>query len=375
MAGIYIHVPYCKTRCIYCDFFSQTNSHSQSKYVDAVCREIILRKAYIGNEHVKTIYFGGGTPSQLSCAEFEQIFETIYDTFAVEADAEITIEANPDDLSNDYLNQLTKLPINRLSIGIQSFDDNDLVFLKRRHSSLQAKEVVHRCKEFGHNNISIDLMYGLPNQTMDGWKRNIEEAINLDIQHISAYHLIYEEGTKLYKLFTSGKVNTVDEDTSLEMFVCMIDELNKAGFEHYEISNFAKPNLHSRHNSSYWLGDKYLGLGPAAHSFDGKSRGWNVSSIAKYIDGININAPKIEIEESDAKTSYNDFILTGMRTKWGVSLIKLKDLFGQEMLDYCLQNVQKHIDQGMVIKENETLRLSKDGIFISDGIMSDLMKI
>lgn len=373
MAGIYIHVPYCKTKCIYCDFFSQTNSLSQSAYVQSLCNEIALRKTYLDNEPVKTIYFGGGTPSQLSLDEFKSIFGAIYAAFEVEENAEITIEANPDDLSEQYISQLVTLPINRISIGIQSFEDRELKFLKRRHSAQQAKDVVRLCQRSGYNNISIDLIYGLPDQTMDIWKKNIEEAMQLNVQHISAYHLIYEEGTKLYKLFTHGDVKAVDEEVSVDMFSYMMDRLGNEGFEHYEISNFAKPNFHSRHNSSYWLGDKYLGLGPAAHSFDGIHRAWNISSISKYIDGINKGSPNIEIEEADKKSRYNDFILTGMRTKWGVSLTHLEKLFGQAMLEYCLKNAQKYIHQGVVIREKDTLTLSKEGIFISDGIMSDLM--
>lgn len=375
MAGIYIHVPYCKTRCIYCDFFTQTNISSKADYVSALCQELRLRKDYIGNESIKTIYFGGGTPSQLSKEDYILIFNTIYDTFEVESDAEITLESNPDDLSDSYINDLSSLPFNRLSIGIQSFDDKELTFLKRRHSAQRAKEAVLNSKKAGFDNISIDLMYGLPNQTMEIWAKNLQEALSLDIQHISSYHLIYEQGTKLYKLFKSGEVKAVDEDISVDMFALMIDELSKAGFTHYEISNFAKNEMYSKHNSSYWLGEKYLGLGPAAHSFDGTNRAWNIASIAQYISAINKKQPKIEVEYLDASTRYNDFILTGMRTMWGVDTAILENRFGADMKFYCIKNAQRYIDQGFVDYKGCVLTLTRTGIFISDGIMSDLMYI
>ncbi len=373
MAGIYIHVPFCKTRCIYCDFYTRTDISPKNNYVQALCKEIELRKNYISGEKIKTIYFGGGTPSQLSYDDFSRIFETIYNWFDVAPTAEITMEANPDDLTSHYLQTIQKLPFNRLSIGIQSFNDDELKFLKRRHSAAKAKEAVGLCKSLGYDNISIDLMYGLPGQTMEIWQKNLDEAISLDIQHISSYHLIYEQGTRLYRLFKLGDVKPVDEDLSVDMFSVMIDKLSIAGFEHYEISNFAKSGLYSKHNSSYWLGEKYLGLGPAAHSFDGQNRAWNIASISKYIDGIAEGKPAIEVEVLDTNTRYNDFILTGMRTKWGVNLKELEDQFGMGMKNYCIKNVQKHINQGFVHQENNVLKLTRTGIFISDGIMSDLM--
>lgn len=373
MAGIYIHVPFCKTRCIYCDFYTRTDMSPKHNYVTAICKEIELRKGYISNEVVKTIYFGGGTPSQLSYDDFQQIFSTIHANFVVADDAEITMEANPDDLDVKYLEALRGLPFNRLSIGIQSFEANELKFLKRRHSAEKAIDAVNLCKSSGYNNISIDLMYGLPNQTMDIWQRNLEQAINLDVQHISSYHLIYEQGTRLYRLFKLGDVKAVDEDLSVQMFSTMIDRLGGASFEHYEISNFARNGLYSKHNSSYWLGDKYLGLGPAAHSFDGQNRAWNIASISKYVEGIGQGTPVIELEYLDKYTSYNDFILTGMRTMWGVNLAELERRFDTSMKDYCMKNVQRYVNQGFVINDSNVLKLTREGIFISDGIMSDLM--
>lgn len=375
MAGIYIHVPFCKTRCIYCDFYTRTDMSLRDGYVLAVCREIELRKEYIRGETVQTIYFGGGTPSQLSHDDFNKIFEAIHRNFKVEADAEITLEANPDDLTPAYLESLITLPFNRVSLGVQSFNDNELKFLKRRHSAAKAKDAVNRLKSSGFDNISIDLMYGLPGQTMEIWQKNLDEAISLDIQHISSYHLIYEQGTKLYRLFKSGSVKPVDEDISVDMFSRMIDKLAAAGFEHYEISNFARNGLYSKHNSSYWQGKKYLGIGPAAHSFDGQNRAWNIPSISGYIERIRVGELPLEIEYLDLDTQYNDFILTGMRTMWGVDLNELENRFGESKKDYCLKNAQKYIDQGFVTQKSNTLKLTPKGIFISDGIMSDLMWI
>jgi oxygen-independent coproporphyrinogen-3 oxidase len=346
---------------------------SKHNYVSAICREIELRKEYIGDENIETIYFGGGTPSQLAKDDFEQIFASICRNFKVSEDAEITMEANPDDLSDRYQQMIREFPFNRLSIGIQSFNDNELLFLKRRHSSQKAKDAVKSAKSGGFDNISIDLMYGLPKQTLDIWNRNLDEALALDIQHISSYHLIYEQGTRLYRLFRLGDVKPVDEDLSVEMFSTMIDRLSSSGFEHYEISNFAKDKLYSRHNSSYWLGVKYLGLGPAAHSFDGQNRAWNIPSISKYTEGISSGKLPLEIEYLDENTRYNDFILTGMRTMWGVDLKKLEKLFGNQKKEYCLKNVRKYMNQEFVIQSDDKLKLTRKGIFISDGIMSDLM--
>lgn len=375
MAGIYIHVPFCKTRCNYCDFYTQTNTSWKQEYVEAVCSEIILRKGYLDNDPVKTIYWGGGTPSLLDRGDLEKVFQTVSSCFNVESDVEITIEANPDDLTSEYIFDLSSLPFNRISIGIQSFDDDDLKFLNRRHTSAKAIEAVERCQQTGFKNISIDMMYGLPGQTPEKWIANLNRAVSLGIQHISAYHLIYEEGTPLYGLLQQNRISPVDEDTSVEMFSAMIDILSAAGFIHYEISNFAQEGYYSKHNSSYWLGDKYLGLGAAAHSYDGQSRSWNLSSIKDYVEGIVSKAAIIETEYLDIYTRYNDFILTGMRTMWGVDLNKLEYMFGSEMLNYCLNNIHRFINQDLVVVSDNTLKLTRKGIFVSDNIMSELMYV
>lgn len=375
MAGIYIHVPFCKTRCIYCDFFTHTDLTHKHDYVLSVCRETRLRQNYLGSDTVKTIYFGGGTPSLFDKDAFNRIFEAIDSNFEIESDAEITLEANPDDLTEKYIRDLVSLPFNRISIGVQSFDDDNLRFLNRRHSSRSAVKAVESCQQSGFENISVDLMYGLPGQTMEGWICNLEKAIALDIQHVSAYHLIYEEDTRLYKLLQQHRVQQVDEELSIDMFSAMTDKLTDAGFVHYEISNFARDGFISKHNSSYWLREKYLGLGAAAHSYNGADRAWNISSIGGYIEGIEEGKPKQEVESFDIYTHYNEYILTGLRTVWGVDLKELEQLYGVEMLNYCMQNVQKHIDADVVAISGSVLKLTRKGLFVSDNIMSDLMYV
>ena len=373
MAGIYIHIPFCKRRCIYCDFFSTTQSEKKADYVHALVRELEMRKDYVGNEEIETIYLGGGTPSQLSQEELEEIFTYIYKVYKVTLDAEITLEANPDDLIPEYVSMLRNLPINRISMGIQTFQEETLKLLHRRHTAQQAIEAFKRCREAGFKNISIDLMYGLPGETLETWKQDLQQAIDLHPEHISAYHLIYEEDTALWKLREEHQVEEADEDLSLTLFCTLIDELTRAGYQHYEISNFCLPGLHSRHNSSYWTGKKYLGCGPSAHSFNGVSRQWNVASLSAYIDGIRQRKPDFEVEELDLYTRYNDFVLTSIRTCWGMSLSHLRSMYGEELYRYCLRMAKPHLEQGVLEISEDILKLTRKGIFISDGIMSDLM--
>ena len=373
MAGIYIHIPFCKRRCIYCDFFSTTASEKKNEYIKALCKEIKSRENYLGNETIDTIYLGGGTPSQLEKQDFVNIFNTIYENYKVNPEAEITIEANPDDLTEEYVKMLSTLPFNRLSMGIQTFNDDILALLKRRHNAQQAIDAFRRCRNAGFLNISIDLMYGLPGESMETWNRDLETAISLAPEHISAYHLIYEEETILYRLREENKITEADEDFSNALFETLISRLKENGYVHYEISNFCRPGMHSRHNSSYWTGIKYLGCGPSAHSYDGHSRQWNISSLEKYIDGINNGLNISEIEELDLYTRYNDFVITTIRTAWGMPLERLKTEFGDELYDYCLKMAKPHISQGTLEINNNTLKLTQNGIFISDGIMSDML--
>ena len=373
MAGLYIHIPFCAKRCLYCDFFSNTDMKFKEPYVSAVIREMQLRQEYIGEEPLDTIYFGGGTPSQLQQADFERIFKAIDCLFNISSCKEITLEANPDDMTPEYVASLRNLPFNRVSMGVQSFKEKDLHFLNRRHDREQALRAVGLCKENGIPNISIDLIYGLPGQTLEEWQENLDDAIHLEIPHISAYHLIYEEGTALYKLMEAGKVAPIEEELSVTLFSTLINRLAEAGYLHYEISNFARPGYFSQHNSSYWTGKKYIGIGPSAHSYDGESRQWNISSLPHYLEGIRTGIPNIEIEKLDINTKYNDFIITGLRTMWGIRTSDIREQFGEEKQAYLERQAATYLHQGLLIYENDTLTLSKEGIFISDGIMSDLL--
>lgn len=373
MAGLYIHVPFCAKRCLYCDFFSNTEMRYKAPYLTALVREMALRAPYLSGEPIETIYFGGGTPSQLSASDFQLLFEAIQRYFTLSSDREITLEANPDDLSPAYIRSLRSLPFNRLSMGIQSFHEDDLRLLNRRHTAAQAIEAVDRCQQAGLTNLSIDLIYGLPNQTATAWEDNLAQALALQVPHLSAYHLTYEEGTALYRLWKEGKVQPVEEDLSLTLFNTLIDRLAAAGYQHYEISNFAKPRCYSRHNSSYWTGKAYLGLGPSAHSYNGQERTWNVSSLPIYIKGIEEGEPQLEREVLDLPTRYNDFIITRLRTQWGIACDELISSFGEKWLVYCLKQAERALRQGLLIHEDGRLRLSRQGLFLSDGVMSDLL--
>ena len=373
MAGIYLHIPFCKRRCIYCDFYSTTFENRKDEYVTALCHELQMRRDYLQGETVNTIYFGGGTPSQLKEQHFQQVFDIITTHYPVNPHAEITLEANPDDLSPTYIKQLRELPFNRISIGIQTFHDETLQLLHRRHTARQAIEAVHQCQDAGFNNISIDLMYGLPKESLSDWEADLRQAIALGVQHISAYHLIYEEGTELWQLRQQHQVEEMDEDSSLAFFQLLIEQLKQAGFEHYEISNFALPDMYSRHNSSYWDGTKYMGCGAAAHSYDGTSRQWNVASLDIYIQSIMTGKLTHEVEELDLYTRYNDRIVTSIRTSRGLSLTSLRSEFGNRLHDFCLVNAQPYLRQGLLAIKDNRLHLTHEGIFISDGIMSDLL--
>lgn len=373
MAGIYIHIPFCKRRCIYCDFFSTTASEKKDDYIRALCKEIKNRANYLGGENIDTIYFGGGTPSLLGKNDFLNIFNAIYENHRVNPQAEITIEANPDDLTDEYVKMLSTLPFNRLSMGIQTFDDDILSLLKRRHSARQSIDAFRRCRDAGFRNISIDLMYGLPGQNMETWNNDLDTVIALMPEHISAYHLTYEEGTQLYRLKEEKKVSEVDEELSGTLFETLVSRLKGNGYVYYEISNFCRPGMYSRHNSSYWTGIKYLGCGPSAHSYDGHSRQWNISSLEKYINGTNNGLDISETEELNIYTRYNDFVVTAIRTAWGMSLERLKVEFGNELYDYCLKMARTHISRGTLEIKDNALKLTQGGIFISDGIMSDML--
>lgn len=372
MAGIYIHIPFCKSRCIYCGFYSTTLLDLRKKYINAVCREMELRKNYI-REPFSTIYLGGGTPSLLDEAELTQLFLYINNVYDVDRNAEITMECNPDDITPEFTNMLSRLPINRVSMGAQTFADSRLRILHRRHSSDEVKHAVKLLREAGIKNISIDLMFGFPDESLSQWKEDISAALALNVEHISAYSLMYEEDTPLWKMLDTGKVKEIDEELSLTMFKELVCQLTDAGYEHYEISNFARPGYRSRHNSSYWHQVPYIGLGAAAHSFDLNSRQWNVADLKLYIEEINNGIIPMEREELDNDTTFNDIITTALRTSDGIDLNALETSLGKRYRNTLISAACKHIEQGLLEIRHDRLRLTAEGIFISDMVMSDLM--
>ena len=375
MAGIYIHIPFCKTRCVYCDFYSTTREDLRKAYVRALCRELRMRKDYLKGEAVETVYLGGGTPSQLDEEDFGQIFDTVGQTYGLDACREITLEANPDDLTEEYVGMLRRLPINRVSMGIQTFDDTMLKRLNRRHTARQATEAVERCRKHGLDNLSIDLIYGLPGETDERWRADLEQAVRLDVEHISAYHLTYEEGTPLYRMLKADRVHEVDEESSVRFFTLLMDTLAAAGYEHYEISNFCKPGRRSRHNTSYWHGIPYLGCGPSAHSFDTQSREWNIASLEDYIRAMEQGTRLYETETLDLATRYNEYVMTALRTREGMDTEALATRFGSRLSAYCGRMAAPYVENGKLILEDSHLRLTRAGIFVSDGIISDLMYV
>lgn len=375
MAGLYIHIPFCYSRCIYCDFYSNTDMSRRSAYLDALQQELSLRIGELNGDTISTLYIGGGTPSQLSGEELTRLFGFLSRYIDWNACEEITFEANPDDLSEEYVELLASLPIDRISMGVQSFDDRDLKFLHRRHSAQTATDAVNRCRTAGFERISIDLIYGLPHQSADDWQRNIDRAIALDLPHISAYNLIFEEGTALWRMREAGKVTECDDDLALTMYARLIDSLTAAGYEHYEISNFARHGAYARHNTSYWKGIPYLGIGAAAHSFDGATRRYNPHDLDNYIRQLLSGRTVYEEERESTDERYNDRILTSLRTMWGLDLDLLEHDFGTEYLNFCLRQATPYLHSGKLLRNGSTLRLSRSGLFVSDGIMSDLFRV
>ncbi len=376
MAGIYLHIPFCKTRCIYCDFYSTTlGGEWKSRYIDALCAELRMRKSYLQGEPVETIYFCGGTPSQLEEADFRQVFAAIGEVYGMEAAQEITLEANPDDLTDAYTEMLARLPFNRVSMGIQTFDDRMLRLLNRRHDAATAIRAVERLRQAGFRNISIDLIYGLPGETDRRWLYDLRQATALGVEHLSAYHLTYEEGTHLHQLLQAGQVHEVDEESSLRFFSTLMEQLQEAGYEHYEISNFCRPGKHSRHNTAYWQGVPYLGCGPSAHSYNRTSREWNVASLKEYLCAMESGNRLYETEELDTLTRYNEYLMTGLRTAQGISIERVETDFGKELKTYCLRMAAPYLASGKLTLQEQQLKLTREGIFTSDGIISELMRI
>lgn len=395
MAGIYIHIPFCRSRCIYCGFYSTTALQLRQEYVEAVCRELEKRafeeggrafeeggrRKEKGEYLINTIYLGGGTPSQLTIGQLRQILDAVYIYNNVAEDAEVTIEVNPDDVTEDFVRGLSTLPVNRVSMGAQTFDDERLRFLHRRHSASQVSEAVRLLRDAGIRNISVDLMYGFPEESLDDWQHDISSALALNVEHLSAYCLMVEEGTPLYNMYSrtqqessssSHDTSLTSEELELAMYETLTDRLEAAGYEHYEISNFARKGYRSRHNSSYWDGTPYIGIGAAAHSYDGNTRSWNVSDIRKYIDAMTEGKRLFESETIDDDTRYNDLVTVALRTREGLDLRALQPKYK----DYAIKNARRFISDGLLqLSASDHLALTRKGLFVSDMIMSELIYI
>ena len=373
MSGIYIHIPFCKQACHYCDFHFSTSTKKKSQLVEMLCKELELRKDEIG-QNIQTIYFGGGTPSLLNSEELDLIFKAIFDNFEVSENAEITLEANPDDFSEDVIKMLDASPVNRLSIGVQSFFEEDLKLMNRAHNSKEALKSLQLAKQY-FDNISIDLIYGIPGQSNQQWIENLEKALELDILHISSYALTVEPKTALEKFIEKGKVKPVEDEQYREQFDILVDTLTSNGFEHYEFSNYGKPGYHSQNNMAYWLGKPYLGIGPSAHGFDGKSRKWNISNNNLYINAIAAGNLPQQTEELSVTDSYNEYIMTRLRTKFGVSAEDILEKFGEKYRSHYLKESEKFLKDGLMEKHGDTFHITSKGKFLSDGIAAELFYI
>ena len=373
-SGIYIHIPFCKQACYYCDFHFSTSLKKKEELNACLIKEIEIRKEELNQSKIETIYFGGGTPSLLSTKEIEKLVNAVYQYHTVVEHPEITLEANPDDLSEEKIIELSKSPINRLSIGVQSFFEHDLKLMNRAHNASEAKKCLRLATKY-FKNISVDLIYGIPDCTNEQWMVNIATALSFGIPHISSYALTVEPKTALANFIQKGIIKNVDDEKAQEQFHILIDELEKANFVHYETSNFGKEGFFSKNNSAYWLGKPYLGIGPSAHSFSGNQRSWNVRNNAKYIKTIQQNQLPIEREILSKTDRYNEYIMTGLRTIWGVSINKISKDFGAHFAAYLENQSKKYINEELLYIENQILKTTKKGKFLSDGIASDLFML
>ena len=372
MAGIYIHIPFCKRKCHYCNFYSLANQKNKDKFHKALLIEIALQKKYLQGESIDTIYFGGGTPSLLSITEIDEILNQIHQYYKVSSNAEIDLETNPDDLDKTILANYKKSGINRLSIGTQAFDDEILQKLNRIHSAQQAIDAVYNAQSVGFDNISIDLIYGIPGLTNSLWQESIIQALSLNVPHLSAYHLTVEPNTALDVLIRKNKYPQPIEAEGVSHSLMLMEQMQANGYEHYEISNYALPGKYSIHNTNYWRQKAYLGLGPSAHSFDLKSRQWNVASTTKYIDALQQGKLAFEKEEINSIDQYNEFVMLGLRTQWGIDIQELAAKFGSDKKQYFQKQIQTYLSQEKVVFENGLYRLSNQGKIFADGIAGDL---
>ena len=374
MAGIYVHIPFCKQKCSYCDFHFSTTFHKyRTEMIESICKEIIYRKDYLAHQTIETVYFGGGTPSLLTKNEFEKILNTIQNTFKISEDLEFTVEANPYDINEHNLKDWKEIGVNRLSIGLQSFREEDLRWMNRAHNSTEALNCVSLAQKAGFDNLSVDLIYGLPNLSTEDWKKNIQHVIDMNVPHVSAYCLTVEEKTSLHQMVKNNKIKPATEDEQSDQFNLLIETLAENGLEQYEISNFSKPGKHSVHNSNYWFGKHYLGIGPSAHSFNGASRSWNISNNQQYIKKITNNEKWDEIEVLSKANQFNELLMVGLRTKFGVNIKKLKKILP---FSIAFQNtLNTFIANEWVVEEEENLRLTKEGRLKADYIASELFVI
>ncbi|MBK7625950.1 MAG: radical SAM family heme chaperone HemW [Bacteroidales bacterium] len=373
MAGIYIHIPFCKKLCFYCDFYHVITPENNSHFIEALLKEATYRKEYTGEDPISTIYLGGGTPSVFSVKDIGQIINHLRKLFRIEDGCEVTIELNPDDVNPDYLKGIKDTGINRISLGVQSWRDKDLKMLNRRHDSAQAAAALRDIFSEGFENVTIDLIYGIPGMSISEWESNLDMTFSFGIKHLSAYHLTIETGTVFGKMKEKGLLTEIEEDESTALFNILIEKAEAAGFIHYEISNFGKPGYFSKHNSNYWKQVNYLGLGPSAHSFNGYSRQWNVSDLKGYIKAINSGKPFFESEELDTKARFNEYIMTSLRTMWGIDLDYVEKMFEKEGYDYVVNLSGKYKAYGLMRQDKKNLVLTNQGKMISDNIISEFM--
>ncbi len=374
MAGIYVHIPFCRSRCAYCDFYSTGLLHLRGRYVDAVLREMDLRSGYL-SEPVSTVYLGGGTPSVLDAGDLGRLLGGILRGFRVAPGAEVTMECNPDDVTPRLVLSIAGIGVNRVSLGVQTFDDGRLRSVGRRHDAAAARRAVALLRDSGITNISVDLIFGFPGQTMEEWERDIRECLELGVGHVSAYGLAYEQGTPLWSMLQRGEVSEVPEELSLAMYATLAERLREAGYERYEISNFALPGMRSRHNGNYWREVPYLGLGAGAHSYDLESRQWNVSDIEGYIRAVGRGEVPAEREVLDSDTRFNDLVVRAMRTSSGLALAQVEGSLGRRYAEHLLQAAGPFISRGLLEERDGCLRLTPNGICLSDGIMAGLMVV
>lgn len=373
---IYIHIPFCKQKCSYCNFHFSTSLNFKDEMLDAMKKEIFLRKDELQNKNLKSLYFGGGTPSVLSADEIKSLIDEVLKHFSFNNDIEITLEANPDDLNAQFLKGLSSSPVNRLSIGTQSFFDEDLKLMNRAHNASEAEGSIKRAQDFGFENLSIDLIYGSPTSNLEIWKENLNKTIALEIPHISSYALTVEPKTALENWISKGKVSNPKEEEQNREFYYMIDFLKDHGFNHYEVSNFAKEGFYSRHNSAYWKYQEYLGIGPSAHSYNGNDvRSWNVANNQQYIKKLNSNILAKETEILSQQDQFNEMIMIGLRTIWGVNLDSLNQKFSENILDKFNKEIQYKIEEGILKIENNHLKIPEKHWFMADGIASDLFQV